>query len=78
MLVIILVIMTGTIFFTGDAFTHLKPSGGGAQVALIGDDAVGLGGHTRCAAGRETADEDIVINIATYNLSVGIVALATI
>ena len=77
-LVVILVVMARTAFFSRDALADLQPGGRSGEVALVGDGTVALGGHTGGGAGGETADDDIVVNVATSHLTVGVVAQAAI
>lgn len=73
MLIVILAVVARTVFFSRNAFSYLKPRSRGGKVTLIGDGTVALGGHTGCATGGETADDDIVVNVATDNLAIGVV-----
>ena len=45
MLVVIFVVMAATACRGADAETILAPCGRGGEVALVGDDAIDLGGH---------------------------------
>ena len=73
MLIVILAVVTTSIFLSGDAFCLLEPRGRRSQVALVGDDTLHLGLNLFGSLGRETTNENVVVDVVTDNLAVGVI-----
>ena len=73
MLVVVLAIMSATAFRGTDTQSILAPCSGSGKVTFVVDCTGDLGFHLTRAAGRETANENIIVNVVTHNLSVSVV-----
>ena len=78
MLIIIFIVMASVTCRSANAQAVLAPCIIGGEFFLVGDGTVDLGGHLGCTAGRETTDENVIVNVVSYNLSVRVVAFAFI
>ena len=73
MLIVILVIMATIASRSADAQTVLAPCVTGGEFPFVSYYTVDLGGHLSSGLSRETTDKEIIVNVATYNLTVSIV-----